>query len=63
MQWKIILILLLLLLAVIFTAQNYEVVTIQFLFWAFKSGRAIIFFLTLTAGIIIGWTMSFITRR
>jgi hypothetical protein len=29
---------------VIFTAQNYEVVKLQFLFWSFTASRAIVIF-------------------
>jgi uncharacterized integral membrane protein len=60
-KWTLILILLLLL--VIFTAQNYEVVKIQFLFWSFQTSRAIILFATLCIGIIIGWISSAIMGR
>jgi len=63
MNWKVVLILILLLLAVIFTAQNYEIVKIKFLFWSFEASRAIILFLTLVIGVIIGWTVSFIARK
>ena len=63
MNWKGTIILILLLLLVIFTAQNYEVVEIQFLFWSFQTSRAIVLFLTLCIGILIGWISSAITRR
>ena len=63
MNWKAVLILILLLLAVIFTAQNHEVVKIKFLFWSFEASRAIILFLTMVIGIIIGLAVSFIARK
>jgi len=62
MNWKWILILILLLFLVIFTSQNYEVVKIQFLFWSFKTSRALIIFSTLLIGIVIGWITSFIKK-
>ncbi len=62
MNWKGVLILILLLLLVIFTAQNYEVVEIKFLFWSFKTSRAIVIISTLFTGIIIGWLTSLIKR-
>ncbi len=62
MSWKWILILMLLLLLVIFTAQNYEVVEIKFLFWSFKTSRAIVIISTLFIGIIIGWLTSLVKR-
>lgn len=55
MSWKWIVVLALMLFLVIFTVQNYEVVKIQFLFWAFQTSRAIIIFVTLFLGIVIGW--------
>ncbi|MFH1458304.1 MAG: LapA family protein [Candidatus Omnitrophota bacterium] len=63
MNWKWILILVLLLFLVIFTTQNYEVVRIKFLFWSFQTSRAIIIFSTLFIGILIGWFISLIKRQ
>ncbi len=55
MSWKWIVVLILMLFLVIFTAQNYEVVKIQFLFWSFQTSRAIVIFATLFIGIVTGW--------
>ena len=63
MSWKWILIILLLIFLIIFTMQNYEVVTIQFLFWSFQTSRTIIIFVTLLIGIIIGLFISFKKRE
>ncbi|MFC1804809.1 LapA family protein [Candidatus Omnitrophota bacterium] len=63
MNWKWILVLVLLLFLVIFTTQNYEVVKIKFLFWSFQTSRAIIIFSTLFIGILIGWFTSLIKRQ
>lgn len=63
MNWKVIVILVLLMLLVIFTVQNYEVVKIQFLFWSFTTSRAIIIFLALFLGVVIGWLISYMSRR
>ena len=63
MHWKWILVLILLVILVIFTAQNYEVVRIQFLFWSFETSRAIIIFSTLVIGVLIGWITSLIGRK
>ncbi|MFC1592853.1 lipopolysaccharide assembly protein LapA domain-containing protein [Candidatus Omnitrophota bacterium] len=60
MNWKWFFVLLLLLLLVIFTTQNYELVEIKFLFWSFQTSRAIIIFVTLFIGVIIGWLTSFL---
>ena len=63
MKWKWVVVLILLLILVIFTAQNYEVVDIRFLFWSFKTSRAIIIISTLFIGIVIGWMTSYIRKR
>ena len=63
MNWKIISILILLLLAVIFTTQNYEAIKVKFLFWTFEASRAIVLFLTILIGIIIGWVISVAGRK
>ena len=63
MSWKWILIILLLIFLIIFTMQNYEVVTIQFLFWSFQTSRTIVLLTTLIIGIIIGWIISFKKKR
>ena len=63
MCWKWILVLVLLLFLVIFTAQNYEKVEITFLFWSFQTSRAIVLFSTLCVGVLIRWLISFIHER
>jgi uncharacterized integral membrane protein len=63
MNWKWILIVVLLIFLVIFAVQNYEVATIQFLLWSFKSSRTIVIFGALCVGIIIGLLFPFIKKR
>ncbi|MFC1805170.1 lipopolysaccharide assembly protein LapA domain-containing protein [Candidatus Omnitrophota bacterium] len=63
MRWKVWFALGLLLLLFIFVAQNYEVVNINFLFWSFKTSRAIVVFSSLVTGIIIGWIGAALRRR
>ena len=63
MNWKVTLVLILLLLLVIFTVQNYQVVQIRFLFWGFETSRAIVLFVTLLIGITVGWVLSLIKRQ
>lgn len=53
----------LLVLVMLFTLQNIEVVTITFLFWQFSLPRALLFFLVLITGIISGWILHSIARR
>ena len=63
MNWKWVLVLILMLFLVIFTAQNYELVEIRFLFWSFQTSRAIIIFSTFLAGIVIGSIISYIRQQ
>ncbi|MGB2661202.1 MAG: LapA family protein [Candidatus Omnitrophota bacterium] len=58
MNWKIVLVLILLSLLAIFTAQNYDVIEIKFLIWSLKANRALIIFATLCIGVVIGWVIS-----
>ena len=60
---KTLLILILLIIVVTFTAQNYEMVEVKFLLWTFAASRAIVLFLTLCIGIAVGWIISFVTRK
>lgn len=63
MNWKWAIVLILMLVLVIFTAQNYEVVKIQFLLWSFETSRALIIFIALVVGFIIGSIVSFAGRK
>ncbi|MCK4993835.1 MAG: DUF1049 domain-containing protein [Candidatus Omnitrophica bacterium] len=63
MQWKFWLVIGALFLLVVFVAQNYETVEIKFLFWAFTTSRAIILFLTLVTGIVMGWSAALIKSK
>jgi len=45
----------LLILVVIFTIQNTEMVQINFLIWDFSISRALMIFLVLSIGILVGW--------
>ncbi len=48
---------------VIFSAQNHEVVRVQFLFWYVEMSRAVLLFLVLAIGFVIGWTFEKLLRR
>ena len=54
MHWKLIILLVLSLLLVIFAVQNYEVVSIQFLFWSFQTSRTIVLFGAFIIGVLVG---------
>ena len=55
MNAKLIVALALLTLVALFIIQNVAVVEIQFLFWSMQMSRALLMFLVLAAGILIGW--------
>ena len=48
----------LLVLVVVFSIQNVEIVTIKFLFWELAISRALMIILVLSLGILIGWFLS-----
>lgn len=54
MKAKVWAVLILLLLVVIFTIQNYASVSLKLLFWSINTSLAILVFITLVVGIIIG---------
>jgi uncharacterized integral membrane protein len=62
MNWRLLVVLAMLVLLVIFVIQNYVVVEINFLFWSFKISRALIIFVALAIGFISGWVISLISR-
>jgi len=53
----------LLLLTVVFTLQNTEIVTINFLFWKLSISRALMIFILLIIGILIGWTGASLSKH
>jgi len=64
MNFKITLVVILVCLALIFVAQNIDVVTVSFLFWEISMSRAILLFFSLLIGFIIGWFLhSYLSYR
>lgn len=63
MNLKWIIVFVLAILTIIFTTQNHETVKIAFLFWSFRTSRAIIIFTALFTGFIFGWVFSFMKKR
>jgi lipopolysaccharide assembly protein A len=57
MSFKLTLILILSSLAVLFIAQNSNVVEISFLFWRVSLSSALLIFFTLMTGFVLGWSM------
>jgi uncharacterized integral membrane protein len=63
MQAKTYLGLALLLLIVVFTLQNAEVVTVNFLIWRLSVSRALMVFIVLIIGIVVGVVLRGLMRR
>lgn len=57
MNLKLTGILILVVFALVFVAQNIDVVTISFLFWEISMSRAVLLFFSLLTGFIIGWLL------
>ena len=64
MNFKITLVVILVCLALIFLAQNIQVVTVSFLFWEVSMSRAVLLFFSLLTGFIVGWFLhSYLSYR
>ncbi len=59
---SIIVALIIVLIVAIFSVQNAAPVAISFLFWQFQSSLAIIIFLCVLSGIIVGSILTFLIR-
>ncbi len=57
MNFKLTGVVILVVFALIFVAQNIDVVTISFLFWEISMSRAVLLFFSLLTGFIIGWLL------
>lgn len=57
MNFKLIFILLLTGLVVLFIVQNVAAVEIQFIVWSMRVSRALLLFIILSIGILIGWAL------
>jgi len=57
MTWKWVIIVTVLIILIVFTAQNYQSVQIRFLAWSFKSSSAVTIFISLVIGFLIGLLM------
>jgi uncharacterized integral membrane protein len=63
MNYKMPLVIILLLLVVIFTLQNTEQVNISFLLWHITLSRALMIFLVLATGLLAGWILGTVQCR
>jgi uncharacterized integral membrane protein len=52
-----------LLLIVVFTLQNAEVVTVKFLVWRLSVSRSLMIFMVLIAGIVVGAVLASLARH
>ncbi len=55
MNYRLLFVIALIALVVLFTVQNVVVVEIRFLIWSLEVSQALLIFLLLAIGIIIGW--------
>jgi len=53
----------LLLLVIVFTLQNTDVVTVHFLFWKLVVSRALMIFIVLVTGILVGLALAGLARH
>ncbi len=63
MNFKIIIILSLVILSIIIFAQNTQVISFQFLFWELTMSRIILLLFTMVIGIIIGYIVATVQKR
>ena len=63
MNTKLITALGLVLLIILFTIQNADVVTIQFLFWKLSISRVLMIFFVFTIGVAVGWIANVWSRH
>lgn len=64
MNFKMGLVAILVFFALVFVAQNIDVVTMKFLFWELSMSRAVLLFFSLLIGFVIGWLLhSYIAYR
>jgi lipopolysaccharide assembly protein A len=64
MNFKMGLMAILVFFALIFVAQNIDVVTMKFLLWEISMSRAVLLFFSLLTGFIVGWLLhSYLSYR
>jgi uncharacterized integral membrane protein len=60
---KLIAAVIVLLMVIVFTLQNAEVVSVRLLFWTLTVSRALLLFVVFGLGILAGWFFSGLSRR
>ncbi|MCK9295881.1 MAG: LapA family protein [Desulfobulbaceae bacterium] len=63
MKTKLGLVMALLLTVVVFTLQNTEMISIRFLFWQFSLSQALMLFLVLGIGVLLGFLLGTYRRN
>lgn len=61
-KWRVGITLLLLIVVLIFTVQNAEMVDVQILSWTVPISRAFLIFWVFFTGVIVGWSLRVICR-
>ena len=59
---KMLFVLLMICLIVVFAIQNAETLEVKFLAWTFTLRRALMLFVVLAIGVVIGWTWRSLSR-
>lgn len=62
-SWRLIVVLVLLALALVFTLQNAASVEVRLLFWGVTLPRSALIFVVLAVGAVIGWFLRGFMRR
>lgn len=63
MDWKTVVVVLLVVLFVIITIQNTEVASFSFLFWQIHMSRIVMLLITFVIGVVAGYALAFVGRR
>ncbi|MGB4295433.1 MAG: LapA family protein [Smithellaceae bacterium] len=64
MNFKIILVIILACLALVFVAQNIDIVSLKLFYWEIAMSRAVLIFFSLLIGFMIGWFLkSYLSYR
>ena len=56
-QYKLVTVCTLIGVIILFTIQNTKVVELQFLFWKLAMSRALLLFMVLGIGVLVGWLL------
>ncbi|MBU4306194.1 MAG: LapA family protein [Candidatus Omnitrophica bacterium] len=63
MNWKWVLVIVLMVILFIFALQNHEAMNIRFLLWSLHTSQAIVIFSSLITGVIVGMLLSLLRKK